>query len=126
MTTPHIDDLKRYLELSEYVEFTDSKGRLLHSIKSEKLLLPFLAHEQLQSKVSELQDKLYHESRRADEIAYLKNQEIESLQAKLKVAEDAILKVLPKWHDEEGFQFYTHEKILKEALDEIRKKDDNG
>lgn len=48
-----LDELKRYLELSEYVEFTDSKGRLLHSIKSEKLLVPFLAHEQLQSKFNE-------------------------------------------------------------------------
>lgn len=52
MTNP-LDELKRYLELSEYVEFTDSKGRLLHSIKSEKLLVQFLAHEQLQRRFEE-------------------------------------------------------------------------
>lgn len=46
-------ELKRCLELSEYVQFTDSKGQFLHTIKSEKLLLLFSDYEKLQKRFDE-------------------------------------------------------------------------
>lgn len=73
------DDLKRYaikLDINKY----EIGATILNLIA---------AHEQLQSKVSELSDKLYHESRRADEVVYLKDGEIKKLQNQLYKTEES-------------------------------------
>lgn len=86
-----------------------------------------------------LEDKLYHESRRADEVAYLKDGEIKALQAKLDKAcaalefyrgdddddtswmePDQYVPYWTLWHD--GSCVNGQE--AKEALAEIRKKDE--
>lgn len=69
----------------------------------------------LMAEISELQDKLYHESRRAPEIEYKLGHEIEVLKAKLKIAADAMKKSIAMSEIRE----LGWEDILPEALKQI-------
>jgi hypothetical protein len=51
--------------------------------QSDGLLSLLALLNTLYKKIDELQDKLYHESRRADEVAYLKDAEIHKLETQL-------------------------------------------
>ena len=134
-----------YSSFKRAEDCSDSEREIIHVIE-------YSAYEQLKSKLSETEDKLYHASRLASENEYLRQHEAnerDKLRFKLEIAEDAlefyankssytqispdfgysIVKLniddyIEGWNDKIGYTTKTGGKRAREALQDIRKKDE--